>query len=159
MEAVGFSRFPGHQVQHPCFPMDIHGGLPYQFGQSEGIGGPCINPFLIAHPERNQDIVRDATKIEPFIERGCFLQLTAASLVGVTTNPSVILPPESGFDPRSLALQLVATPLVLGACGMYVNESMSGIVKKRLFKDQQFLCYYASSLESQFLLFSEICRH
>jgi len=37
---------------------------------------------LIAHPERNADIVRDAAKIEPFIERGCFLQLTAASLVG-----------------------------------------------------------------------------
>jgi protein-tyrosine phosphatase len=38
---------------------------------------------LIAHPERNGDVIRDTARIEPFIERGCFLQLTAASLVGV----------------------------------------------------------------------------
>ena len=38
---------------------------------------------LIAHPERNADVIRDAAKIKPFIERGCLLQLTAASLVGV----------------------------------------------------------------------------
>jgi len=38
---------------------------------------------LMAHPERNGDIIRDIARIEPFIERGCFFQLTAASLVGV----------------------------------------------------------------------------
>src|SRR6202140_1577340 len=32
---------------------------------------------LIAHPERNQDVMRDLTKIEPFVEMGCFLQITA----------------------------------------------------------------------------------
>src|SRR5207248_6336732 len=29
---------------------------------------------LIAHPERNQDVMRDLSKIEPFIEMGCFLK-------------------------------------------------------------------------------------
>jgi protein-tyrosine phosphatase len=37
---------------------------------------------LIAHPERNQDVLRDLSKIKPFIEMGCFLQLTAGALVG-----------------------------------------------------------------------------
>jgi protein-tyrosine phosphatase len=37
---------------------------------------------LIAHPERNQDVIRDLSKIEPFVEMGCFLQITAGALVG-----------------------------------------------------------------------------
>ena len=37
---------------------------------------------LIAHPERNQDVIRDLSKIEPFIEMGCFLQITAGALLG-----------------------------------------------------------------------------
>ena len=37
---------------------------------------------LIAHPERNQDVMRDLTKIEPFVEMGCFLQITAGALLG-----------------------------------------------------------------------------
>src|ERR1700676_108589 len=37
---------------------------------------------LIAHPERNQDVIRDLAKIEPFVEMGCFLQITAGALVG-----------------------------------------------------------------------------
>src|SRR2546423_15055907 len=43
---------------------------------------------LIAHPERNQDVMRDLSKIEPFIEMGCFLQITAgAPLGGVGRGP------------------------------------------------------------------------
>lgn len=38
---------------------------------------------LIAHPERNQDVIHDLSKIEPFVEMGCFLQITAGSLVGL----------------------------------------------------------------------------
>jgi protein-tyrosine phosphatase len=38
---------------------------------------------LIAHPERNRDVIRKLDKIEPFIERGCPLQITASSLVGI----------------------------------------------------------------------------
>jgi protein-tyrosine phosphatase len=37
---------------------------------------------LIAHPERNKDIMVNTEKIRPFTESGCWLQLTAGSLVG-----------------------------------------------------------------------------
>lgn len=37
---------------------------------------------LIAHPERNKDVVRNIDKIKPFIDAGCWLQLTAASVTG-----------------------------------------------------------------------------
>jgi protein-tyrosine phosphatase len=37
---------------------------------------------LIAHPERNKDVMRDLAKIEPFIEMGCFLQITASAVAG-----------------------------------------------------------------------------
>lgn len=37
---------------------------------------------VIAHPERNKDVMRKYSKIEPFIEMGCFLQLTASAVAG-----------------------------------------------------------------------------
>ena len=37
---------------------------------------------LIAHPERNKDVMRKLAKLDPFIEQGCLLQVTAGSLVG-----------------------------------------------------------------------------
>lgn len=37
---------------------------------------------IIAHPERNKDIMRDLRKITPFVEMGCFLQLTASAIAG-----------------------------------------------------------------------------
>lgn len=37
---------------------------------------------LIAHPERNKDVMRSLAKLDPFIEQGCLLQVTAGSLVG-----------------------------------------------------------------------------
>jgi len=37
---------------------------------------------IIAHPERNKDVIRDVAKIEPFIEMGCLLQLTAGAVAG-----------------------------------------------------------------------------
>lgn len=40
-----------------------------------------IRPML-AHPERNKDIVRDPQKIVPFIRLGCLLQLTADAVAG-----------------------------------------------------------------------------
>ena len=51
---------------------------------------------LIAHPERNQDVIRDLSKIEPFVEMGCFLQITAGALVG-----------HFGQAPRRRAMQLL----------------------------------------------------
>ncbi|WP_027856293.1 tyrosine-protein phosphatase [Marinobacterium jannaschii] len=37
---------------------------------------------MIAHPERNKDIIRDLDKINPFVEAGCLFQLTAMSVAG-----------------------------------------------------------------------------
>jgi protein-tyrosine phosphatase len=42
---------------------------------------------LIAHPERNKDVMRNLEAIAPFVHMGCWLQLTAGSLT-------------SGFGPR-----------------------------------------------------------
>lgn len=38
---------------------------------------------MIAHPERNKDIMRSIDKILPFIEMGCLFQLTANSVAGL----------------------------------------------------------------------------
>lgn len=38
--------------------------------------------LLIAHPERNKEVMRDPNRIKPFLDAGCLLQLTAASVVG-----------------------------------------------------------------------------
>ncbi len=37
---------------------------------------------IIAHPERNEDVIHDLAKIEPFVEMGCLLQLTASAVAG-----------------------------------------------------------------------------
>jgi len=42
---------------------------------------------LIAHPERNKAVMRDVSKIEPFVEKGCMLQLTGGSLLGLFGEP------------------------------------------------------------------------
>lgn len=56
---------------------------------------------LIAHPERNQGILRQPAKIEPFIELGCLLQITASSVCGLF-----------GAASRDLALQLIEEDVV-----------------------------------------------
>lgn len=37
---------------------------------------------LIAHPERNRAVMRSPQILQPFIEAGCLLQITAASVIG-----------------------------------------------------------------------------
>ncbi len=37
---------------------------------------------MIAHPERNRAVIGQLERIRPFVEMGCLLQLTAASLAG-----------------------------------------------------------------------------
>jgi protein-tyrosine phosphatase len=37
---------------------------------------------LIAHPERNKEIMRDVNKVGALVQQGCLLQLTAASIIG-----------------------------------------------------------------------------
>lgn len=43
---------------------------------------------LIAHPERNKDVMRNIDKIEPFVKMGCMLQLTGASVIGHFGKPA-----------------------------------------------------------------------
>lgn len=38
---------------------------------------------VIAHPERNKDVMRDVDVIAPFVQMGCWLQLTGGSVSGV----------------------------------------------------------------------------
>lgn len=51
---------------------------------------------MIAHPERNGDVISNLKKIEPFVKAGCLLQLTAASLEGVF-----------GPEPRKRGIQMI----------------------------------------------------
>ena len=37
---------------------------------------------LIAHPERNKEVMRNVEKITPLVQMGCLLQVTGASLIG-----------------------------------------------------------------------------
>ena len=43
---------------------------------------------MIAHPERNKDIMRKFDKVQPFIELGCLFQLTAGSIAGAFGAPA-----------------------------------------------------------------------
>jgi protein-tyrosine phosphatase len=43
---------------------------------------------LIAHPERNREVMRDPEKLEPFIQMGCLLQLTGGSILGRFGKPA-----------------------------------------------------------------------
>ncbi|MGB0664071.1 MAG: tyrosine-protein phosphatase [Pontibacterium sp.] len=45
---------------------------------------------MIAHPERNKDVVRDIAKIYPFIEMGCLLQVTSMSIAGRFGGPAEV---------------------------------------------------------------------
>jgi protein-tyrosine phosphatase len=56
---------------------------------------------LIAHPERNKEIMADPSKIQPFIDQGCLLQVTAGSLVG-----------RFGDNAQAVALQLCQQNMV-----------------------------------------------
>jgi len=43
---------------------------------------------MIAHPERNKAIMRDITKVAPFLDKGCLFQLTAMSITGGFGQPA-----------------------------------------------------------------------
>ncbi len=44
---------------------------------------------MIAHPERNKDVIRSLDKIVPFVEMGCFLQVTAGAVAGAFGAPAL----------------------------------------------------------------------
>ncbi len=37
---------------------------------------------VIAHPERNMEVMQKLEKIEPFVDQGCLLQVTSGSIAG-----------------------------------------------------------------------------
>jgi protein-tyrosine phosphatase len=43
---------------------------------------------MIAHPERNKDVLHDINKITPLVSMGCWLQLTAGSVAGKFGEPA-----------------------------------------------------------------------
>ncbi|HMN79433.1 MAG TPA: hypothetical protein PKA20_05830 [Burkholderiaceae bacterium] len=44
---------------------------------------------VLAHPERNKDVMRDWRRLQPFVESGaCQLQLTAGSVIGAFGKPA-----------------------------------------------------------------------
>ncbi len=56
---------------------------------------------LIAHPERNKQIMKDASQLQPFIDAGCWLQVTAGSVIG-----------HFGEKSRTIAYQLLQSDTV-----------------------------------------------
>lgn len=72
-------RHDGHDVALLEFP---DGSIPPGSLQAcEGLLAAGIRP-MIAHPERNKDVIRDPMRIQPFVDAGCLLQVTAASVIG-----------------------------------------------------------------------------
>ncbi len=53
-----------------------------------------------------------------------------SSTAGLELDAGIILPPESGFDPTSFVLQLVVTPLVIGACGVVLVKGLRGGIER-----------------------------
>ena len=43
---------------------------------------------LVAHPERNKEVMRNVDKLRPFIDMGVYLQLTGGSLIGQFGKPA-----------------------------------------------------------------------
>jgi len=69
----------GHRIMLLEFP---HSHIPPGADRFvEKLLGMKVRP-VIAHPERNKDVIRKYSKIEPFIEMGCYLQLTASAVTG-----------------------------------------------------------------------------
>ncbi len=51
---------------------------------------------MIAHPERNKEVMGNIDKLYPFVDMGCYFQVTAASLIG-----------EFGRTAQDIALKMV----------------------------------------------------
>ncbi len=74
-----YGEVEGFQVMLLEFP---HGEIiPGSHKLVQWLLGRGIRP-LIAHPERNRQIMKDVFQLQPFIDSGCWLQLTAGSVTG-----------------------------------------------------------------------------
>lgn len=78
-------EWQGRRVLLLEFP---HGGMPFGAERlTRWLLEQDIVP-LIAHPERNKGLLQQPAKLKPFIEQGCLLQLTAASVAGRFGEPA-----------------------------------------------------------------------
>lgn len=85
MEAIGRDAIPflgewqGKKVLLLEFP---HGEVPFGAEKlTHWLIQRGILP-MIAHPERNKGIMKNRSKLKPFLRQGCLLQLTASSVAG-----------------------------------------------------------------------------
>lgn len=85
MDLVSENRIPflgerdGYRIMLLEFP---HGHVP--LGADKFVAWLLKNRIrpLIAHPERNREIMDDVNKLTPFVTMGCMLQVTAGSVEG-----------------------------------------------------------------------------
>ncbi|MGH8437375.1 MAG: tyrosine-protein phosphatase [Pseudomonas sp.] len=85
MIGVGQGTIPflGEWQGKPVLLLEFpHGEIP--FGAERLIGWLLQRNIIpmIAHPERNKGIMRTPSRLKPFLEQGCLLQVTAASVAG-----------------------------------------------------------------------------
>ncbi len=93
-----YGTVDGYRIMLLEFP---HGHIiPGSHELVEWLLGRGIRP-LIAHPERNRQIMTDVNQLQPFIEAGCWLQLTAGSVIG-----------QFGANSQFVAQQLLAHDMV-----------------------------------------------
>ncbi|MEH6518283.1 MAG: CpsB/CapC family capsule biosynthesis tyrosine phosphatase [Halioglobus sp.] len=74
-----YGEVDGYNIMLLEFP---HG---YMIPGSENLAQWLLNQGirpLIAHPERNKQLMKDAAQLQPFIDMGCWLQITAGSVTG-----------------------------------------------------------------------------
>jgi protein-tyrosine phosphatase len=83
MVARGQIPFYGEEHGYKVFLLEFpHSHLPPgSLNLVEWLLEQKIRP-LIAHPERNKDIMRKPDKLAPLLEMGCYLQVTAGSVAG-----------------------------------------------------------------------------
>jgi protein-tyrosine phosphatase len=81
--------FIGQWEDQPVLLLEMpHGQIPPGADKlSAWLLGQGIRP-MIAHPERNKFVLRDIDAIQPFIEQGCLLQVTAGSVTGQFGEPA-----------------------------------------------------------------------
>ena len=94
-----YGEVDGYQVMLLEFP---HGHvIPGSHKLAQWLLDRGIRP-MIAHPERNRQIMRDISQLQPFIDAGCWLQVTAGSVTG-----------HFGEQCQSVAHQLLANDTVM----------------------------------------------
>ncbi|NNE05759.1 MAG: capsular biosynthesis protein [Xanthomonadales bacterium] len=86
---AGDIRFLGSWEGRKVLLLELpHGQIP---PGSDKLTGWLLNNGIqpmIAHPERNKFVLRDLAAIEPFVEQGCLLQVTAGSVAGGFGEPA-----------------------------------------------------------------------